>query len=94
MNNQDITGSWVRRRSRTQSTTSFMEMDMDWNRVEGSWKQVKGAVKEKWGKLTDDDLDVINGRREQLEGKIQERYGFAKDQIRSDVDAWYNSQTW
>ena len=66
---------------------------MDWNRVEGSWKQVKGAVKEKWGKLTDDDLDVINGRREQLEGKIQERYGLAKDQIRSDVDAWYNSQT-
>jgi len=55
---------------------------MDWNRVEGSWKQVKGAVKEKWGKLTDDDLDVINGRREQLEGKIQERYGFAKDQVR------------
>lgn len=67
---------------------------MDWNRVEGSWKQVKGVVKEKWGKLTDDDLDVINGRREQLEGKIQERYGFAKDQVRTDVDTWYNSQTW
>ena len=47
---------------------------MDWNRVEGNWKQVKGKVKEKWGKLTDDDLDVINGRRDQLEGKIQERY--------------------
>jgi uncharacterized protein YjbJ (UPF0337 family) len=71
-----------------------MEMNMDWNRVEGSWKQVKGVVKEKWGKLTDDDLDVINGRREQLEGKIQERYGFAKDQVRTDVDTWYNSQTW
>ena len=67
---------------------------MDWNRVEGSWKQVKGAVKEKWGKLTDDDLDVINGRREQLEGKLQERYGFAKDQIRKDVDVWYNAQKW
>ncbi len=67
---------------------------MDWNRVEGSWKQVKGTVKEKWGKLTDDDLDVINGRREQLEGKLQERYGFAKDQIRADVDAWYNAQKW
>lgn len=67
---------------------------MDWNRVEGSWKQVKGVVKEKWGKLTDDDLDVINGRREQLEGKIQERYGFAKDQVRNDVDTLYNSQTW
>jgi uncharacterized protein YjbJ (UPF0337 family) len=41
---------------------------MDWNRVEGNWKQIKGKVKEKWGKLTDDDLNVINGRREQLEG--------------------------
>ena len=67
---------------------------MDWNRVEGSWKQLKGTVKEKWGKLTDDDLDVINGRREQLEGKLQERYGFAKDQIRKEVDTWYNSQKW
>ena len=43
---------------------------MDWNRVEGNWKQVKGKVKEKWGKLTDDDLTTINGRRDQLEGKI------------------------
>lgn len=42
---------------------------MDWNRVEGNWEQVKGKVKEQWGKLTDDDIDVINGRREQLEGK-------------------------
>ena len=64
---------------------------MDWNRIEGNWKQVKGHVKEKWGKLTDDELDVINGRREQLEGKIQERYGIAKDQAKKDVDAWYNS---
>ncbi len=44
---------------------------MDWNRFEGSWKQMKGKVKEQWGKLTDDDLDVINGQREQLEGRIQ-----------------------
>ena len=44
---------------------------MDWNRVEGNWKQIKGKVKEKWGKLTDNDLDVINGNREQLEGKIR-----------------------
>jgi uncharacterized protein YjbJ (UPF0337 family) len=67
---------------------------MDWNRVEGSWKQVKGAVKANWGKLTDDDLDLINGRREQLEGKLQERYGLAADQIRKDVDTWYGAQTW
>ncbi len=64
---------------------------MDWNRVEGNWKQFKGAAKEKWGKLTDDDLDVIEGRREQLEGKLQQRYGFAKDQIRKDVDDWFGT---
>jgi uncharacterized protein YjbJ (UPF0337 family) len=70
------------------------ERAMDWNRVEGNWKQVKGKVKEKWGKLTDDDLDVINGRRDQLEGKIQERYGIAKDQTRKDIDDWYSAQKW
>ena len=64
---------------------------MDWNRIEGNWKQFGGRVKEKWGKLTDDDLAVINGRRDQLEGKIQERYGIAKDQVRSDVDTWLRS---
>jgi uncharacterized protein YjbJ (UPF0337 family) len=67
------------------------EMDMDWNRVEGNWKQIKGSAKEKWGKLTDDDLNVIEGRREQLEGKLQQRYGFAKDQIRKDVDDWFST---
>jgi uncharacterized protein YjbJ (UPF0337 family) len=65
---------------------------MDWNRVEGNWKQVAGKVKAKWGKLTDDDLTVINGRREQLEGKIQEHYGLAKDQVRKEVDDWFASQ--
>ena len=64
---------------------------MDWNRVEGNWKQAKGRVKSQWGRLTDDDLDVIEGNREQLEGKIQERYGLAKDQVRKDVDNWLNS---
>ena len=55
---------------------------------------MKGKVKEKWGNLTDDDLTAINGKRDQLEGKIQERYGIAKDQVRKDVDAWYDAQTW
>src|ERR1700720_1372281 len=64
---------------------------MDWNRIEGSWKQTAGKIKEKWGKLTDDDLAQINGKREQFEGKIQERYGIAKDQVRKDVDTWLNS---
>ena len=64
---------------------------MDWNRIEGSWKQTTGKIKEKWGNLTDDDLTQINGKREQFEGKIQERYGIAKDQVRKDVDTWLNS---
>jgi uncharacterized protein YjbJ (UPF0337 family) len=67
---------------------------MDWNRVEGNWKQITGKVKEKWGRLTDDDLAMINGNREQLEGKIQERYGIARDQIRKDIDDWYGAQRW
>jgi uncharacterized protein YjbJ (UPF0337 family) len=67
---------------------------MDWDRVEGNWKMTKGKVKEQWGKLTDDDLDVINGRRDQLEGKIQERYGYAKDRVRQDIDDWYAQQNW
>jgi uncharacterized protein YjbJ (UPF0337 family) len=71
---------------------SSMEDSMDWNRVEGNWKQVKGKVKEKWGQLTDDDLDVVNGQRDQLEGKIQQRYGMAKDMVRKDVDDWLKSQ--
>ena len=65
---------------------------MDWDRVEGGWKQFTGKVKEKWGKLTDDDLTAINGRRDQLQGKIQERYGYAKDQVRREVDDWLRLQ--
>ncbi len=67
---------------------------MDWNRVEGNWKQLKGNVKQQWAKLTDDDLAAMNGSREELEGKIQERYGIAKDQARKDIDDWYGRQTW
>jgi uncharacterized protein YjbJ (UPF0337 family) len=61
---------------------------MDWDRIEGSWKQFTGKVKEQWGKLTDDDLTEIDGKREQLEGKIQERYGMAKDEAREQIDNW------
>ncbi|OYU92283.1 MAG: hypothetical protein CFE29_01575 [Bradyrhizobiaceae bacterium PARB1] len=67
---------------------------MDWNRVEGNWKQLKGTVKEQWGKLTDDDLDVIDGKREQLEGRLQERYGYAKDQASKEVGDWYDRRKW
>jgi uncharacterized protein YjbJ (UPF0337 family) len=65
---------------------------VDWNRIQGNWKQAKGEIKEKWGKLTDDDLIQIDGQREQLEGIIQQRYGLSKDLVRDDVDAWLKSQ--
>ena len=64
---------------------------MNWDRIEGDWKQFAGKVKEKWGKLTDDDLAVINGKREQLEGRIQERYGYTKDQVQKELDSWSSS---
>jgi uncharacterized protein YjbJ (UPF0337 family) len=67
---------------------SHKEQAMNWDRIEGNWKQLTGKVKEKWGKLTDDDIAQINGNREQLEGKLQARYGYAKDQVRKDVDDW------
>jgi uncharacterized protein YjbJ (UPF0337 family) len=70
------------------------EIGMDWNRVEGNWKQMKGKVKQQWGKLTDDDFDVIAGRRDELEGRLQQRYGYAKDQATKEVNDWYNRQTW
>jgi uncharacterized protein YjbJ (UPF0337 family) len=58
---------------------------MNDDRMEGNWKQFKGKVKEQWGKLTDDDLDVIAGRRDQLAGKIQERHGVARDEAERQI---------
>jgi uncharacterized protein YjbJ (UPF0337 family) len=59
---------------------------MNWDRVEGQWKQYTGKGREKWGKLTDSDLEVIKGKRDQLVGKVQERYGIAKDAAQQQVD--------
>jgi uncharacterized protein YjbJ (UPF0337 family) len=61
---------------------------MNWDRIEGKWKQSKGKFREKWGKLTDDDLDVIAGKRDQLVGRLQERYGIAKDEAEKQADAF------
>ena len=61
---------------------------MNWDRIEGNWKQIKGKTLAQWGKLTDDDFDVIAGRRDQLAGKIQERYGVAKDDAQRQVSDW------
>ena len=61
---------------------------MNWDIIEGNWKQAKGNVKSKWGKLTDDDLDVAAGKKDILVGKIQERYGMGKDEAEKEVDAY------
>jgi len=61
---------------------------MNSDQLKGKWKQMKGSVKERWGKLTDDDVDIINGQNEQLVGKIQEKYGIAKDEAQRQVDEW------
>ena len=59
---------------------------MNWDRIEGNWKQFSGKVRQQWGKLTDDDLDVIDGRREELAGRIQEVYGVSKDEAEKQID--------
>ena len=61
---------------------------MNWDRIEGNWKQAKGKVKEQWGKLTDDDIALVNGKRDQLAGKIQERYGIGKDEAERQLSNW------
>ena len=66
---------------------------MNWDRIEGSWKQVAGQAKEQWGKLTDDDLDVVAGRRDQLAGRIQERYGVAKEDAEKQIAEWQRKAT-
>ncbi|MCC2673687.1 MAG: ral stress protein CsbD [Ramlibacter sp.] len=61
---------------------------MNQDRIQGRWKQLKGKVKEQWGRLTEDDLDVIDGRRDQLLGRIQQRHGVAKDEAVRQVSDW------
>ena len=58
---------------------------MNWDTIGGNWKATKGKVREQWGKLTDDDLDVIAGKRDQLVGRLQERYGHTKDAAEREV---------
>jgi len=61
---------------------------MNTDQMEGKWKQMKGSLKTRWGKLTDDDLTVIEGQKDQLVGRIQERYGIARDEAQRQVDEW------
>ena len=65
---------------------------MNWDIIEGKWKQMKGAVKQRWGKLTDDELDQLAGHRDKLVGKLQERYGINKDEAEKQVDEWERKQ--
>jgi uncharacterized protein YjbJ (UPF0337 family) len=61
---------------------------MNWDQIAGMWKQTKGKVKEQWGRLTDDDLDMIAGKRDQLLGKLQQKYGWSKEQAERELNQW------
>jgi uncharacterized protein YjbJ (UPF0337 family) len=66
----------------------LLEKAMNWDRIEGNWKQFKGTVKQQWGKLTDDQIDEIEGSRDRLAGKIQESYGIGRDEADRQVKDW------
>lgn len=61
---------------------------MNWDQIAGNWKQMKGRAKEQWARLTDDDLTLINGKRDQLIGRVQQRYGLAKEDAERQVKDW------
>ena len=61
---------------------------MNWDQISGKWSQVKGDIRQKWGKLTDDDLEVIAGSKDKLVGRIQERYGIQKEEAQRQLDNW------
>ena len=69
-------------------TTTRNDAATIWEKIKGTWTQTKGAVKEQWGKLSDDDLTEIQGRREQLVGKIQTRYGISHEEAEAQVSGW------
>ena len=64
---------------------------MNWQQVEGKWDYAKGKLREKWGKLTDDDIDVIAGKRDQLIGRLKERYGIQKDAAEKEINNWLDN---
>lgn len=65
---------------------------MNWDIIEGKWTQLKGSVKSKWGDLTDDDLQQISGKQEQLSGKLQERYGWTKEEANKQIDDFFKDK--
>jgi uncharacterized protein YjbJ (UPF0337 family) len=64
---------------------------MNWDRIEGNWKEFKGKIQQQWGKLTDDDLDLVEGKRTELVGRLQQKYGFARDQAEREINNWLKS---
>jgi len=64
---------------------------MNWDRIEGNWKQVSGKVRQHWGKLTADDIDRIHGRRQELAGRIQQAYGVTKDEAEKQIERFATS---
>lgn len=61
---------------------------MNWDMIEGNWKELSGKARQRWGKLTDDDWNTIGGKREELIGRIQQRYGKNRDEAEREVDDW------
>jgi uncharacterized protein YjbJ (UPF0337 family) len=72
---------------------SLIGENMNWDQIEGKWKQFTGSARERWGKLTDSDWGVIAGKKDQLVGRIQERYGVAKEEAEKQVDDWSRTHT-
>ncbi|CAM3153940.1 CsbD family protein [Paracoccus nototheniae] len=65
---------------------------MNWDIIQGKWKQLKGSAKVKWGELTDDDLDQIDGNKDKMSGKLQEKYGYTKDQADKEIDDYFHDK--
>jgi uncharacterized protein YjbJ (UPF0337 family) len=65
---------------------------MNWDQIEGKWKQMKGSAKQKWAKLTDDDLNYISGSKDRFVGRLQERYGIKKEEAQDQADEWLRAQ--
>jgi uncharacterized protein YjbJ (UPF0337 family) len=78
----------IRLRLQWRSPTMREDNSMNWDQVEGKWKQFTGSARERWGKLTNDDWEVIGGKKDQLVGRIQERYGIAKTEAEKQADEW------
>jgi uncharacterized protein YjbJ (UPF0337 family) len=76
-----------------ETAASRQEMTMNWDRVEGNWKQIKGGAQQQWGKLTNDDLNPVEGKRTELVGRIQERYDVQRDEAERQIDSRLRSLT-